>query len=57
MPEDMCRQCRHAAWDYEEYYGGAKQWFLTGCRKDAEPHYNEDEEAWECDEYREDMDE
>lgn len=48
MPEEMCRQCKYALWDYVEYYGGARQWFLTDCGKGTEPHYDEDEEAWEC---------
>ena len=56
MPDDMCRECRYAAWDYIEYYGGAKQWFLVGCQKDMAPIYDEEEEAWECEEYKEDMD-
>jgi len=56
MPDDMCRQCRFSAWDCEEYYGGAKRWVLDGCKRGMEPHYDEAEEAWECEGYKEDMD-
>lgn len=28
-----CKNCKYAIWDYEEYYGGGKEWFVTDCRK------------------------
>lgn len=31
-----CRNCKFADWDYEEYYGGTKQWFVCGCQKDLD---------------------
>lgn len=40
-----CRRCRFAEWDYEEYYGGSKEWFVCGCIKDAESE--------ECEEFEE----
>lgn len=49
---DMCRECRNAEWECCEYYGGGRQWLLTGCRKDLEPTYNEEEETYECEGYR-----
>ena len=45
-----CRTCKHAEWDYEEYYGtNRRQHFISGCRLDLEPE--------ECDEYEEETDE
>lgn len=51
---DMCANCRHATWDYAEYFGGYKCWLVDGCKLDKEPEYNEEEEAWECEEYKND---
>ena len=42
-----CTNCKYATWDYEEYYGGGKQYFVCGCNRDA------DLEADECEEYEE----
>ncbi|MBR3243037.1 MAG: hypothetical protein IKF90_10105 [Parasporobacterium sp.] len=36
-----------AKWDYEEYYGGSKEWFVEGCIKDA------DNENFDCEEFEE----
>ena len=33
-----CTKCKHAIWDYATYYDTtAKNWFVDGCRKDADP--------------------
>ena len=45
-----CTRCKHAVWDCEEYYNTHKQWFVDGCRKDADP---EDCEEFEEDEWDE----
>ena len=42
-----CRRCMFAKWDYEEYYGGSKEWFVEGCIKDA------DNENFDCEEFEE----
>ncbi len=32
-----CEECKHAIWDYEEYYGTTqKQWFVERCKKDLD---------------------
>lgn len=36
-----CTNCKYATWDYEEYYGGYRQRFVDGCRKDANPDADE----------------
>lgn len=41
-----CENCKYATWDYEEYYGGGRQYFVDGCQK-----HGEAEEA--CDDYEE----
>jgi hypothetical protein len=38
----------NAMYDYCEYHGGYKQWFMDECKKDLSPVYNEDEECEEC---------
>lgn len=30
----LCEECEHAERDYCEYYGGAKRWFICGCKAD-----------------------
>lgn len=30
--EENCNECRYAIWDYEEYLGGGKQYFIDGCK-------------------------
>ena len=47
----QCETCRFAIMDYEEYYGGARQYFVSGCEKDLEP----DEECEGYEEYRRDV--
>lgn len=42
-----CGDCEYATWDYEEYCGGAKRWFCTGCRKGM------DVPEGDCDEWKE----
>ena len=49
---DMCANCRHAVRDYAEYFGGQKYWFVDGCKKDLEPVYDEEQESYECEGYR-----
>lgn len=50
--KEMCANCCHAIRDYAEYFGGLKFWFVDGCKKDLEPTYNEEEETYECEGYR-----
>ena len=45
-----CERCKYAEFDYEEYYGGYRKYFVCGCRKDLD--YFEDNE---CEEYSEDL--
>lgn len=41
-----CTKCKNAVWDYGEFYGLThKQWFVDGCRKDADPE--------DCEEFEE----
>ena len=40
-----CRTCVHATWDFEEYYGGYRRYFVDGCLKDRYPD--------ECNDYEE----
>lgn len=49
---EYCENCKYADHDYYEYYGGARQWFICGCKKDLEPYYDENEEATTCDGYK-----
>lgn len=42
-----CEGCRNALIDYEEYYGGARRYFICGCDKDVEP------DGDDCEEYSE----
>lgn len=50
-----CDDCVYATRDYEEYFGGHKEWFVDGCRKDmtAHPKCGDDGEVIECDMYEE----
>lgn len=47
-----CRYCKHAVWDYDDFcFGGpVRQWFLVGCKKEAEDPDN-------CEEYEEALEE
>ena len=45
-----CNRCKYAEFDYEEYYGGYRKYFVCGCLKDLD--YFEDNE---CEEYAEDL--
>lgn len=49
---DMCANCRYAVRDYAEYFGGQKCWFVDGCKKDLEPVYDEEQESYECEGYK-----
>lgn len=43
-----CTKCKNAVWDCETYHGIRHlQWFVDGCRKDADPE--------NCEEFEEDM--
>ena len=44
--ECRCDDCKYAKYDYEEYYGGGKQYFICGCKKDGDV-----ENSDECPEY------
>ena len=41
-----CRSCKYALWDYEEYYGGKRRYFVDDCK------WNETTET--CEQYEED---
>lgn len=28
-----CEECKYAIWDYYDYFGGAKQYFVYDCEK------------------------
>ena len=49
---EMCNECIHAEYDYCEYYGGHKKWLYDGCKKDLEPVWNNNEEAFECEGFK-----
>lgn len=40
-----CEDCKYATWDYEEYYGGKRQYFVDGCKKDLDNKNGTCEEA------------
>lgn len=42
-----CSNCKHATLDCAEYYGGGKQWFVDGCKKDMTAP-----KSGECEEYK-----
>lgn len=27
-----CNECRYAIWDFEEFIGGGKQYYIEGCK-------------------------
>ena len=39
-----CEDCEYAEWDYCEYYGGHRQYFVSGCKKSLSPEDDECEE-------------
>ena len=43
----MCEDCIYATYDYFEYYGGAKQYFIDGCKKECDIENSDD-----CEEYK-----
>ena len=43
----ICEDCKYAIWDYEEYYGGQQQWFVSDCKKDWPFWLKEDCEDYE----------
>ena len=53
--DSLCETCKYAEWDYEEYFGGGRQYFVCGCKKD--PHEidlfvgTDDDETLECSAY------
>ncbi len=53
--KQMCRECRYAEFECFEYYGNKREWrLMDGCQKDLEPTYNEEEETYECEGYKND---
>ena len=48
----MCETCKRAEWDCIKDHGYFQN-NLCGCKVDAEPEWNEEEEAMECNGYRE----
>lgn len=53
MKKNLCDYCEYATYDCCEYYGGYKQWFVDGCKKDADYEATKDEynRVIECDEF------
>lgn len=48
---DRCFSCKHAEWDYFEYYGtNRKDWFVEGCKK---CHDIDTEDCDNCEDYEE----
>ena len=45
---EQCKSCQYAEWDYEEYYGDFRQYFVCGCKKDLTVENGECEEYKEC---------
>ena len=41
---EQCKECKYAVWDYEDYYGDGRQYFVTDCRKDLPEPEGECEE-------------
>ena len=44
-----CNDCIYARWDYEEYYGGARRWYMEECMMGRDPEE-------ECESYERDTD-
>lgn len=42
----LCSECIHSVIDYTEYYGGYRQYFVDGCKKDCDI-----EDADDCEEF------
>lgn len=49
---ELCEQCKRAIWDGIRDHGYSLSW-IEGCKDDDSPRYNEEEECWECDSYKE----
>lgn len=45
---EYCEDCTNASLDYFEYLDGARQYFIGGCKKDCEPHYDDVDESIQC---------
>ena len=56
---NLCDYCKNATYDCCEYYGGYKQWFVDGCRKEADDNATRDEykRVIECGEFEDAEDE
>ena len=46
----ICKDCKYAIWDYEEYYGNVRRAFIDGCANDLD---DPDRFTEECDGYEE----
>lgn len=46
----ICKDCKYAIWDYEEYYGNVRRAFIDGCAKDLD---DPDGFTEECEGYEE----
>ena len=46
---NRCASCKYALWDYEEYYGGKRRYFVDDCKWGETPET--------CEQYEEDEDE
>jgi len=41
---NKCEECPYAIWDYYEYYGHVKEWFVDGCKKGLDENECDDDE-------------
>lgn len=54
-PGGICRDCVYAEWDeYGDGWGAVG--YVSGCKKDLEPFWREDEECVECEGHRRESD-
>ena len=53
--KNLCYYCKYATYDYCEYYGGSREWFVDGCEKDADDKATRDEykRVIECEAFEE----
>ena len=46
-----CSHCIHSEMDYEDFYGGGRQWFPVDCKKDG--NFDGSVDGSECKYYEE----
>ena len=52
--DNLCESCRYAEYDYTEYYGGDRQYFVSGCKCKNNPtsgEIDEQDNVTNCSEY------